>query len=187
MTSRFRAPIRAQTQAEVRRGAGPEHPKNPKNRKNRKDRQEGIALLITVLVLLMMGAIAVAAIGESGEEAASSARTLAATRALLAADGGIEAAISRLAAFDDSAFDIDVGGGIRVKTGTRDDGAPTKIELAVPGGPPPEGYGLATAGGTQYGETGFFTDIYLVNVTSSTPDGSVAQVEARLGRLSTGS
>ncbi len=175
MTSRFRAQIRAQTRADIRRGEGPKH------------RQEGMALLITVLVLLMMGAIAIAAIGESGEEAASSARTRAATRALLAADGGIEVAISHLAAFDDDPFDIDVGDGIRVKSGTRNDASPTKIVLAVPGGPPPEGYGLATAGGTQYGETGFFTDIYLVNVTSSTPDGSVAQVEARLGRLSTGS
>ncbi len=184
MTSRFRAQIRAQTRARTRRGAAPERPRHPRHPTHG---QEGMALLITVLVLLMMGAIAIAAIGESGEEAASSARTRAATRALLAADGGIEAAISRLGAFDDSAFDIDVGDGIRVKTGTRDDGAPTKIELAVPGGPPPEGYGLATAGGTQYGETGFFTDVDLVNVTSSTPDGSVAQVEARLGRLSTGS
>ena len=174
MNSQSRAQFRAQTQVGIRGG------------ERRERGEEGLALLITMLMLLLMGAIAIAAIGESGEEAASSARTRAATRALLAADGGIEVAISHLAAFDDSAFDVSVGDGIRVQTGTRDSGTPTKIELAAPGGPPPEGYGLAAAGGTQYGETGFFTDIYLVNVTSSTPDGSVAQVEARLGRLSTG-
>ena len=149
--------------------------------------QEGVALLVTVFVLLLIGAVAIAAIDQSGQEAASSARTRVSMRALLAADAGVEVAIGHLAALDESPFDLDIGDGIRVQSRTRDDAGPQDIELASPGGPPPDEYGLPSAGGTTYGETGFFTDVYLINVTSSLPDGSVAQVEARLGRLVTGS
>jgi hypothetical protein len=149
--------------------------------------QEGVALLVTVFVLLLVGTVAIAAIGQSGQEAASSARTRAAMRALLAADAGVEVAIGHLAVSDESPFDVDIGGGIRVQSRTRDDASPQELTLASPGGPPPDEYGLPTAGGSTYGETGFFTDVFLINVTSSLPDGSVAQVEARLGRLSTGS
>jgi hypothetical protein len=150
-------------------------------------RQEGVALLITVFVLLLIGAVAIAAIDQSGDEATSSARTRAAMRALLAADAGVEVAIGQLANLDDSPFDLDIGDGIQVQSRTRDDVVPQEITLASPGGPPPDEYGLPSAAGTTYGETGYFTDVYLINVTSSTPDGSVAQVEARLGRLSAGS
>jgi hypothetical protein len=150
-------------------------------------RQEGVALLVTMFILLLIGAVAIAAIGQSGQEAASSARTRASMRALLAADAGVEVAISHLAADDESPFDLAIGDGIAIQSRTRDDATPQPIELAAPGGPPPEEYGLPTAAGTTYGETGFFTDVYRINVTSSLPDGSVAQVEARLGRLTTGS
>ncbi len=149
--------------------------------------QEGVALLVTVFVLLLIGAVAIAAIGQSGQEAASSARTRAAMRALLAADAGVEVALGHLAVSDESPFDVDIGDGIRVQSRTRDDAGPQDITLASPGGPPPDEYGLPSASGTTYGDTGFFTDVFLINVTSSLPDGSVAQVEARLGRLSTGS
>ena len=149
-------------------------------------RQEGLALVVTVFVLLLIGGFAIAAIGQSGQEAASSARTRASIRARLAADAGVEVAIAHLAVSDDSPFDLDIGDGIRVQSRARDDAAPQGIKLASPGGPPPDEYGLPSAAGTTYGETGFFTDVYLINATSSLPDGSVAQVEARVGRLSTG-
>jgi hypothetical protein len=145
--------------------------------------ERGVALLITVFVLLMVGAVAIAAISNSGQEATASARMRASLRALYTADAGAELATSRLAQFPPNLvpFDIDLGDGRNVQSRPRSQTTPQPLALAGTG-PPPDGYGLPGSGGSA-----FLTDLYMVNVTSTTPEGSVAEIEAKLGLLVPGS
>ncbi len=136
---------------------------------------------MTVFILLLVGAVAIAALENSGEEAAASGRSRAATRAVYAADAGVELAMSHIAASppDVTAFDVDLGGGRLVQSRTRADTSPQPIAMAGMG-PPPEGYAINTG-------SGYVNEVYLVNVTSPSPDGTTAEIEARLGRLEAGS
>jgi hypothetical protein len=140
-------------------------------------RSDGMALLVTVFVLLLVGAVAVAAIHHSGEEAAAGGRTRATMRNLYAADSGIQLALTRIAQNPPTTvpFSVNLQGGHNVQSRAREDATPQNLDR-VGFGPPPPGYQLGA----------FFNEIYLVNVTSTSPNGASAEIEAKLARLQAG-
>ncbi len=125
--------------------------------------EQGVALIITVLMLSLVGAIAIAAIEHSGEELASGGRTRASTRTLHAANAGIEFALNRLAQSppNTDAFDITLPNGVNVQSRSRDDAGPQPIVSVA-------------------------SELFLVNVTATAPDGSTAEIEIKAGAGSGG-
>jgi hypothetical protein len=147
------------------------------------DRREeaGIALLVTVFVLLMIGAIAITAIGHSGQEATASATSRVNKRTFHGADAGVHVALRRLAEEPPNQvpFDIDLGDGRNVQSRTRAEVTPQPIpRLGV--GPPPEGFSINVG-------SGYINEIFLTNVTASSPNATTVELEAKLGRLSANS
>ena len=142
--------------------------------------ERGIALLVTVLILAMTSALVVAALSDSGGEAASSGRIRAAARALYVADAGIELARNRIGQSPPNlaAFDVGLDGGWRVQSGTKSDAAPQPLATAGKAGAS-EGYSLNVG-------SGFASDVYLVNVTSTLLGGGTAEVEAKLAKPTAG-
>jgi hypothetical protein len=143
--------------------------------------EAGIALLVTVFVLLLMGAIAITAIGHSGQEATASATGRVKKRTFHGADAGIQVALRRLAEEPPNQvpFDIDLGGGRTVQSRSRSDATPQPIpRLGV--GPPPEGFSINVG-------SGYINEIFLTNVTASSPNATTVELEAKLGRLSANS
>ena len=143
--------------------------------------EAGIALLVTVFVLLLIGAVAIAAIGHSGQEATASATSRVNKRTFHGADAGIQVALRRLAAEppDQVPFDLDLGGGRIVQSRTRTDATPQPIpRLGL--GPPPEGFSINVG-------SGYVNEIFLTNVTATSPNATTVELEAKLGRLSANS
>lgn len=143
-------------------------------------REQGAALLVTSLILVVVGALAFTAMRNSEIESTSSARSRANTRTFYAADAGIQLAVNRLAQepADLSAFDVDLANDLNVQSRTREEATPQALDQI----------GL---GETQEGETlgvgagvGSVTRVYLVTVTASAPNGSTAEVEAKVARSS---
>ena len=136
-----------------------------------------MALLVTVFVLLLVGAVAVAAIHHSGEESAAGGRTRATMRNLYAADSGIQLALTRIAQSPPTTvpFSVNLQGGHTAQSRARTDATPQPLVQAGYG-PPPDGFELGT----------YFNELYLVTVTSSSPNGGTAELEAKLSRLGTG-
>jgi Tfp pilus assembly protein PilX len=149
--------------------------------RNRDDKR-GMALMITMLLMLLIAAVAVASINQSGEEASAGGRTRATARNLYAAESGLQLAQKRLSdsPLDVSSFSIMLEGGRRVESRRRSDGAPQAL-LRSGIGPPPEGYEINT------GSSSFYSEIYLVNITSSSPAGTTTELEAKVARLMAGS
>ena len=146
-----------------------------------REREDGMALLIAVFVLMLVGGIAIAAINRSGEESTGSGRTRATVRDFYAADAGIELALMRIAADppDLTAFDVAVGTGRSVRSGARTDATPQPLARAGVG-LPPQGYSLNIG-------SGFSNELFLVRTTSFSPNGGVAELEAKLARFIAGS
>jgi hypothetical protein len=139
-----------------------------------------MALMITMLMMLLIGAVAIAAINQSGAEASAGGRTRATARNLYAAEAGIQLAQMRLASSppDTTAFSIPIDGNRTVESRARADGAPQSL-LHAGFGPPPEGYEI-NAG------SAFYSEIFLVNITSTTPRGTTTELEAKIARLQAG-
>ena len=152
----------------------------PASRKN----ERGVALLISVFVLMLVGAIGVAALNNSENEAMAGGRTRGASRALYAADAGIQLALARLSESPPNLapIDIDYGRGGFVQSRTRSQTAAQPLGFAGSGAgadgssAPPEGYALPSGSGGA-----FSTDVYQINITASADGTAVAEVEARLG------
>ena len=140
-----------------------------------------MALLITMFILFLIAGIAMTSMVHSGEEASGSAHTRVAMRAFHAADAGIQFAINRVAQNPPKldAFDFTLSGNRRVQSRARGDTVPMPI---TPDGigPPPEGYSITVG-------SGFVYEIFRVNVTAEGDDLGVAQIEAKIARLSMGS
>ncbi len=141
--------------------------------------EQGMALLVTVFVLLLVGTIAVAAIHHSGEESTAGGRARATMRNLYAADSGVQLALVRIAQNppDTTAFSVNLDGGRNVQSRTRADATPQPLALSGIG-PPPEGYAITIG-------AGYVNELYLVSVTSTAPNSTVSELEAKLARLST--
>ena len=144
----------------------------------RNKREQGAALIVSVFILVLIGAIAILAIEQAGEERASAGRKRASTRALNAADAGIQVALNRISQSppDLSAFSVDLGSGRLAQSRTRADSTPQPM-AQVGVGPPPDGFGITVGGG------GFVNEIFLANVTATSPDGATAQLQTKIGRL----
>jgi hypothetical protein len=143
--------------------------------------EQGMALFITVFVLLLIGAVAVAAINHSREEATAGGRARATMRTFYSADSGIQLALMHIAQNPPNLnpFNITIDGGRTVQSRTRADATPQPL-VRTGFGPPPEGYEINVG-------SAFFNEIFLVNVTSTAPNGASAELEARLARLQAGS
>jgi hypothetical protein len=147
----------------------------------RPESERGSGLLITMLVMLMVGAVAVAAIERAGEESTAGGRSRATVRNFYAADAGIQLARMRLSANPPNLdpFSIVLEGGRRVESRRRAEGAPQP--LTRDGfGPPPDGFSLNS-------DSPFLNEVYLINITSTTPGGTTTEIEAKVLRLAAGS
>ena len=155
-----------------------QHQRRPTPRTRKTERGSG--LLITMLVVLLVGAVAVASIEQAGQEAAAGGRTRSTVRNLYAADSGIELARVRLAENppNTDAFSVVLEDGRRIESRRRTEALPQP--LSQDGfGPPPDGYEL-NAGSS------FHNAIYLINITSTTPGGTTAEIEAKILRFQAG-
>ena len=90
---------------------------------------------------------------------------------------GIQLALTRIAQNPPTTvpFSVNLQGGRNVQSRAREDATPQNIDR-VGFGPPPPGMQLGL----------FFNEIYLVNVTSTSPNGATAEIEAKLARLQAG-
>jgi len=139
-------------------------------------REEGVTLLITVVLILLVGLLVLTSLSHTGDESVAGARARSASRALHAADGGMQMALSHVTQDppDTSPIDISIGN-MSVQTRTRADGAAQNIE-SLGAGLPPEGYGI-NAG------SGYVSELFLVDMTSLGPTGSTAELQAKLYRF----
>ncbi|MGH0030899.1 MAG: hypothetical protein ACQGVC_13990 [Myxococcota bacterium] len=143
-------------------------------RENR--REEGVTLLITVIMILLVGILVLTSIGHSGDESVAGARARSTARALHAADGGMQLALTRVTQNPPNTGPIDVTvDGISVQSRTRADATPQNLD-SLGSGPPPEGYGI-NAG------SGYVAELFRVDITSSGPTGSTAELQSKLYRF----
>jgi len=140
-------------------------------------REQGITLLITVVMILLVGILVLTSIGHSGDESAAGGRARATARALHAADGGMQMALSRVTQDPPNTNPIDVTvGTISVQSRTRADATPQSLD-SLGSAPPPEGYGINSGGG-------YVAELFKVDITSSGPTGSTAELQSKLYRFS---
>ena len=145
----------------------------------RRHREDGVVLFAVMLVLALLSALAVTAVSQSGAELAASGRTRGATRALYAADAGIEIARTRLAQNPPNAnpINLTLPNGWTVESRARAEAERQALARDDDYGPPPDGYSL---------EGGFASEFYLVNITATRIGGGTTSLEAKLSRLATG-
>jgi hypothetical protein len=146
------------------------------NENGERRREQGVTLLITVILILLVGVLVLTSIGHSGDESVAGARARASSRALYAADGGMQLAFSRVTTTPINTNPIDINiGTVNVQSRTRADAGPQSLN-SLGSGPPPEGYGV-NAG------SGFVSELFLVDVTSLGPTGSTAELQSKLYRF----
>lgn len=145
-----------------------------------RESERGSGLLITMLVMMLVGAVAVAAINQAGEESSAGGRARATVRNFYAADAGIQIARARLAANppNTAPFSIPLEGGRTVESRRRSDATPQPL-IRDGFGPPPEGYALNS-------DSPFLNEVFLINITSTTPGGTTSEIEAKILRLQAG-
>jgi len=140
-------------------------------------RQQGLALLTITLVLIMVVLIAFTALTDSQREATSGGRSRANTRAVHAADAGIQLAISHLGESPPNLTAIDFAlDNSTIQTRARTDVMATPLNQ-VGLGAVPEGYSVNVGAGA-----GYLNRIFELNVIA-TSNASTGEVEAKLSRL----
>lgn len=140
-------------------------------------RERGVTLLVTVVMILLVGILVLTSIGHSGDESAAAARARATARALHAADGGMQLALARVTDEPPNTNPIDITvGDLSVQSRTRAQATPQALG-SLGSGPPPEGYGINTG-------SGYVSELFLVDITSSGPTGSTAELQSKLYRFS---
>ena len=144
-------------------------------------RERGAALLITSLILVVVGAIAFTGMRHSEQESTAGARSRANTRTFYAADAGIQLAMSHLAQepADLSPIDVNLANNLNIQSRTREETTAQDLDQIGTGGETVEGESLNVGGGV-----GTLTRVYLVTVTATSPNGSTAEVEAKISRTS---
>ncbi len=141
-------------------------------------REQGIALIVSILMLVLVGTIAMNMISSSEQELTAGGRSRSTSKSLYAADAGIQFAENRLRPPSDvSKFKFTLDDGTLVKSGKRTDAVEQDIEDTGIG-TPPSGYSI------NIGQ-GFVNETYKVNVTATRTGIATAEVEVRLGILTT--
>ena len=140
-----------------------------------------MALFMAVFILTLVSMVALAGIQNSENESVAGGRSRSTLRMLHAADAGIEYAAARVAKNNFAPFSIDLGDGRTVESRRRSEGSAQSLSEAGLG-LPPEGFALPSGGGT----TGYVTNVYQVNITATSSDGSVVELESKMGILSIG-
>ncbi len=140
--------------------------------------ERGAALITTVLILVLAAGLAISLIGASEEELRASGRSRSAANSFYAAEAGIEFAENQLRPpSDTSYFEFTLADGTVVRTGERSDSShPDIVEGGL--GTPPSGYSINVG-------QGFVNEIYRVQVTASKLGAPTAEIEVRLGVLTT--
>lgn len=136
-------------------------------------REEGVALLITVILILLVGLLVLTSLSHTGDESVAGARSRSASRALHAADGGLQIALSHIAQDPANTNPIDITvGNMSVQSRTRADGSAQNL-TALGAGLPPEGYGINTG-------SGYVSELFQVDMTSLGPTGSTVELQSKL-------
>lgn len=140
--------------------------------------ERGVALLTAILILVLAAGLAINLIGVSEEELQASGRSRSAASSFYAAEAGIEyAGLQLRPPVDTSYFEFSLTDGTVVRTGGRGDlSMPDIIEGGL--GTPPSGYSI------NIGQ-GFVNETYRVLVTSTKIGAPTAELEVRLGVLTT--
>ena len=145
--------------------------------KSRSRRESGVALLITVVLILLVGLLVLTSLRHTGVESVAGARGRSASRALHAADGGMQMALNHITQNPPDTTPINVAvGDMSVQSRTRAQGAAQNI-ASLGAGLPPEGYGINTG-------SGYVSELFLVDITSLGPTGSTAELQSKLYRFS---
>jgi hypothetical protein len=136
-------------------------------------RESGVALLITVILILLVGVLVLTSIGHSGDESEAGARSRSAARALYAADGGMQLALSRVTQIPANVNPIDITiDNLTIQSRTRAEVGAQPLD-SLGSGPPPEGYGVNTG-------SGYVSEVFLVDITSLGPTGSTVELQSKL-------
>ena len=139
-------------------------------------REGGLALLMTAVLILLAGLLVLTSLSHTGEESIAGARARSTARALHAADGGMQMALSRVTQTPPNTGPIDFSvGSFGVQSRTRAQGSAQNID-SLGAGLPPEGYGINTG-------SGYVSELFLVDMTSLGPTGSTAELQAKLYRF----
>lgn len=151
--------------------------------------EEGIALLVTLSFLLAIAAMGISALTRAQEEQQVSAASRRHVKHLMAADAGIQIALTQLqnsVGFQTNTQPIDV-----VNIASDGNGLGTRIRSGVPGNPTAQPiqfvrYVAAGGSGSQLNlgsgnGGGGQRAIYRVNIVADDPGGAMVQVQAQLG------
>jgi hypothetical protein len=139
-------------------------------------RETGVALLITVVLTLLVGVLVLTSLRHSGDESVAGARGRSASRALHAADGGMQMALNHITQTTPDTDPIDIPiGDMSVQSRMRSQGAAQNLTSLGPG-LPPAGYGISTG-------PGYASELFVANITSLGPTGSTAEVRSKLYRF----
>ena len=139
--------------------------------------ERGAALLITAVVLSLMSVLAFTAIRHAEQESTSGGRSRSATRAVHAADAGVELALIRLAETPPNLDPINenLTDGATLQSRTRTQGAAQDLDqIGMRTGA--EGYSVNVSSGVAH-----LTRVFQIHVTADSA-GAVAEVEAKLSR-----
>jgi Tfp pilus assembly protein PilX len=144
----------------------------------RRKREQGAALLITSLILVVIGAIAFTSMRHSEQESTAGARSRANTRTFYAADAGVQLAMNHLTQdpVDLTPLNVNLANNLNVQSRTREEVLPQTLDQVGLGGVT-EGESLNAGSGVTT-----VTRVFLVTVTAASPNGSTAEVEAKIGR-----
>ena len=139
-------------------------------------REGGVSVLIVMVLLMLMSVLVLNSLRQASDESAASARSRATTRALNAADGGLQFAIGRLIQTPPNTGAIDTTiAGFSVQSRTRDQGAAQALVAETATGvTPPEGYDLSA---------GYSSETFVLNITAVSGAGSTAEVEGKVVRF----
>lgn len=148
------------------------------HRQRDRRRQGGAALFVVVFLILLLGAMALDVIGRSETDSTAGGRSRSSARALHAADAGLQLAAARLSATpsDTNPIDVAVGAGISVQSRNRGDATPQPLVSLGPG-PPPDGYEIG-------GDTGFVSEVFLVDMIANSSSRARVELQGKLNRFS---
>ena len=147
--------------------------------KQSKRRAGGSALIVTVLVLTIVSFLSISGMRNSERESTSAGRSRSITRALAAADAGLQLALGQLAEMPVNlgSFDVNLADGSNVQSRARVETVPQDLDQVGLGLSSKEGFGM----GIGSSGVAYVKRIYIVNTTATGGDSTV-ELQANLNR-----